>query len=79
MLETSPQFRVEQPEGGKALPVNEKMRQLQLSFTTAENPQGAIENAAVDRSTVDVPEVPKVEEQEKPVTSATMKLSPQSS
>ena len=72
MLETSPQFRVEQPEGGKALPVNEKMRQLQLSFTTAENPQGAIENAAVDRSTVDVPEVPKVEEQEKPVTSATM-------
>ena len=61
-------------EGGKAVPVKEKERQLKLSFATAENPRGrgAESRRDMDRSMLRLQKVRKVKSKHKSVGPARM-------
>jgi len=50
---------VEPLGGGKAIPVDEQVMQLELTFATAEHPTGASRGGATDRSVRVEPKVPK--------------------
>lgn len=65
---------VQTPEtgGGKAVPVEQQMEQLELPFMTAENPQGTTDEPVGDRSPTGSHEGPKMKDKEGKAPSATM-------
>jgi hypothetical protein len=66
------QVQTEETRGGKAVPVDQQMEQLELPFMTAENPQGTTDEAVGDRSPTGSHGGPKMKDKEGKAPSATM-------